>query len=320
MIYRPPELVAREARKLHEEFGVNYLYFTDLTFNDDTSKLRELCRALIDEGLHEGNEMDRSHLKDAVHWYALLKVGLDDETAGLMARAGCSKIGVGVESFDAAQVQRYRKPYGGAIILSESLTAADNAGIIIRCLLVIGSPTETPDSLSRTISNLRRIPVDQVQLAFLTPYPNTPIYHNLSSRLTTRDFDLYDEEHPIVRCDALSLKDLYDARSSIVRDFYGSNEYRLRCKNKIKRFPWLKESYEWFFRDLYNRSARSIDLCSLTSQRSFPLRRLKHEEKVSYQWPCGSDSASNDFASLLVSGGTARSQRNPVGCDSAHDR
>jgi radical SAM superfamily enzyme YgiQ (UPF0313 family) len=274
-------LVAREARKLHEEFGVNYLYFTDLTFNDDADKLKEICWALIDEGLHEGEETDRSHLRDAVHWYALLKVGLDDETAKLMSRAGCSKVGVGVESFDAAQVQRYRKPYEGTSILDKSLTAADNAGIIIRCLLVIGSSTETPDTVSRTINNLKHLPVDQVRLAFLTPYPNTPIYHSLSSRLTTRDLDLYDEDHPIVRCDALSARDLCEARSRIVQDFYGSNQYRLRCKNKIKRFPWLKESYEWFFRDLYNRSAQSIDLRSLTSQFSIPLRRLRYEEKVS---------------------------------------
>ena len=216
--YRSPVSVAREVRQLRDEFGVNYLYFTDLTFNDNIDKLRELCWALIDEGLHEGSENGRSHLRRSVHWYALLKVGVDDETAELMARAGCSKVGIGVESFDAIQVRRYGKPYEGSAIVAESLRAADNAGIIVRCLLVIGSPSENPGTISKTIANLRRLPVDQIRVAFLTPYPSTSSFSKLSGRLATRNFDLYDEDHPIVKCDALSMNGLYKARSRIVND------------------------------------------------------------------------------------------------------
>lgn len=263
--HRSPKLVAREVRQLHEKFGVNFLYFTDLTFNADIDRVHDLCWALIDEGLHEGSEMDPNHMTQSVHWFALLKVGLDDETAQLMARAGCSKIGMGVESFDTAQVHAYKKPYRGLDILKRSLAAADNAGIINRCLLVIGAPNETQESLATTIEGLKRLPIDQVRIAFLTPYPNTPIWFELSDKVVTNNLDLYDEEHPVVRCNSLSIDDLYEARSMIGYQFYGSPEYRIRCNGKLQRFPWLKSSYDWFFKDIYAHSGGTIDLRTLTA-------------------------------------------------------
>lgn len=265
--YRSAKSVAKEVRELHDLFGVNLLYFTDLTFNVDIGRVHDLCRAFIDEGLHEGSEMDLYHLEKSVHWFALLKVGLDDETAQLMARAGCSKIGMGVESFDTAQVHAYKKPYRGLNTLEQSFMAADNAGIINRCLLVIGAPNETQESIGRTIEGLKRFPIDQVRVAFLTPYPNTPIFFDLSDKLVTDNLDRYDEEHPVVRCNLLSTHDLYKTRSRIGRELYGSPEYRVRCERKLRRFPWLRESYEWFFKDIYTNYDGTIELGSLAALR-----------------------------------------------------
>jgi radical SAM superfamily enzyme YgiQ (UPF0313 family) len=253
-------------RRLHEEYGVNFVYFTDLTFNDDPRRVVELCEAFIEAGLHKGPESDLAHVRDSVHWFALVKVGLDEETARAMAMAGCSKIGMGAESFSTAQVAAYKKPYKGLGILHDSLGAADKVGIINRCLLVLGDPSETPDTIRDTIVGLQRFPIDQVRIGFLTPYPNTPIYRQFGNRLFTDDFDFYDEEHPLIRCDALSAGELIDARQRVGYAFYGCAEYQNRCADKLKRFPWLRDSYNWFFNDLHFRTKGELDLRTVASQ------------------------------------------------------
>lgn len=268
LTYRSAASVAAEVRKLHDDFGVNFLYFTDLTFNDNPERVRDLCKALIDAGLHEGPESAPGHLHNSVHWFALLKVGLDAQTAELMARAGCSKIAMGVESFDTARVHAYKKPYRGLTILEESLAAADHVGMIIRCLLVMGAPEETDQSIASTIEGLQRFPIDQIRVAFLTPYPNTPVYAQFSDKLAVTDWSSYDEEHPIIAGDHLSLGELYGARMRIAREFYSSDCYRARCQNKLHRFPWLREAYAWFTDDLFQRSNGAIDLRSVTTRPS----------------------------------------------------
>jgi radical SAM superfamily enzyme YgiQ (UPF0313 family) len=260
--YRSARAVAREVRYLRDEFGVNYVYFTDLTFNDDRNRVAELCEALIAEGLHDGSEDDPHHQEKAVHWFALVKVGLDRETASRMARAGCSKIGIGVETFDTEQVESYRKPYRTSEELRESLWNADSQGIIVRCLLMIGAPEETHASIQRTIEGLKAHPIDQVRVAFLTPYPNTLAFTAARTELLTRDLDHFDENHPLFRCNGLTPDELHDARHRIVTELYASDEYLARCRRKLDRFPWLSQAYHWFLTDLFRRSGGKLDLLS----------------------------------------------------------
>ena len=263
--YRSPTSIALELRRLRDEFGVNFVYFTDLTFNDDRRRVHDLCHALIDAGLHEGDESSSDHLSHSIHWFALLKVGLDSDTASLMARAGCSKVGMGIESFDTAIVHSYKKPYRGLDVVQQSLSATDNVGIINRCLLVLGAPEESPESISHTIQCLKQLPVDQLRLAFLTPYPKTPVALKFADKMDTKfayDLSYYDEDWPILRCNHFTADDLLVQRNRIARKFYTSSEYKERVHKKLERYPWLHDAYAFFFDELRTSSAQ-LDLGSI---------------------------------------------------------
>jgi len=255
---RSPKSVAQEIHQLHEEFGVNLLYLTDLTFNYNKERVRAICQAFIEEGLHDaGTEMDPDHVRKSVHWYALVKVGLDQETAKLMAQAGCTKIGTGIESFFEARARELAKPHREIGIVQRSLEAADSAGIINRCLLVFGSPNETWGTVRETIEGLKRFPIDQVRIAFLTPFEGTSFADEVKDSIADTDLNHYDTDHPVIKSN-LSPEELVEARSMIGRKFYGSQEYADRCKSKIARFPWLKESYRWWFADLFERGIADL--------------------------------------------------------------
>ena len=257
--FRSPESIAKEIRQLHEEFGVNLLYLTDFTFNQDKRRVRAICEALIAEGLHDATtENDPDHTEKSVHWYALVKVGLDTETAAIMAAAGCAKVGTGIESFFEAEVHNYNKPHRSIETVRRSLEATDKAGIINRCLLVFGSTNETWDTVKETIEDLKAFPVDQVRIAFLTPFPGTIIYDGIVKDIADNNLDHYDTDIPVIHSKTMSKEDLIAARQMIGRELYGSKEYADRCVNKIARFPWLHESYRWWFNDLYQRGIADL--------------------------------------------------------------
>jgi len=242
---------------------VNLLYFTDLTFNDDSRRVLDLCEAFDALGLHGSSEQSSDHLETSVHWFALLKVTLESDVAAAMAKAGCSKVGIGVESFDAAQVHSYKKPYKGLETAARTLEAADAAGIITRCLLVLGADGDTVHTVARTREGLKYFCADQLRIAFLVPYPGTPIYEQLNGCRLNQNWDLFDEEHVVLRANGMTKEELYQARTDIALNFYASSQYSLRCRNKIARFPWLTGPYRWFFTDLFEKTKHRIDLRNL---------------------------------------------------------
>ena len=263
VVYRDARAVAQEVRHLHETYGVNLLYFTDLTFNDDSRRVLDLCEAFDALGLHGSSEQSSDHLETSVHWFALLKVTLESDVAAAMAKAGCSKVGIGVESFDAAQVHSYKKPYKGLETAARTLEAADAAGIITRCLLVLGADGDTVHTVARTREGLKYFCADQLRIAFLVPYPGTPIYEQLNGCRLNQNWDLFDEEHVVLRANGMTKEELYQARTDIALNFYASSQYSLRCRNKIARFPWLTGPYRWFFTDLFEKTKHRIDLRNL---------------------------------------------------------
>jgi hypothetical protein len=59
-----------------------------------------------------------------------------------------------------------------------------------------------------------------VQFTILTPYPGTQLYDNVKDRIISRDWDLYDCLHSVIRTDHLSQKDLEGLLKKAYLSFY----------------------------------------------------------------------------------------------------
>lgn len=258
VVTRSATNLIEELRMLKSNYGTNYVYFNDLSFNAPAggkTQLLALCRDLVDNGIHAPcSEQEPTHVEDSIHWFALCKVGISDAEAKAMALAGCSKIGVGVESLCASVVRSLGKQYGmRPEQAGETLRNTDRYGVINRAYVIIGTPDDPPSLEDETVEGLLALPVDQVRLAFFTPYPGTEAWKRFSDRLTTSDLSFFSQEYPVVRCDHFSSTQLEQIRRNIALRFYTDERYTTHCLGKINRFPWLKESYSWHFRDLEKR-------------------------------------------------------------------
>lgn len=227
--------VIEEINYLQDEFDVNVLFFTDLTFNAIKKRAIKLCELIRKEKLE-------------VYWYAYINSEIDKETLEAMKDAGCSRVGIGIESvFDSdlniiKNYQSYEKT-------KKVLEVADSLGMLTRGYLCIGLPTYTKEKMSKFSELLMQLPVDQIRIGFITPFVGTLLYKQLREKIKTEP-ELYTTEYPVINNPDISDKDLIEIRDKIIRQYYNNPLYAKRINQKIKKFPHLEQSFNYFFQYL----------------------------------------------------------------------
>lgn len=231
--YRNPKDVVAEIDYLQREFGTNFLFFNDLSFNASKRRVRELSE-----------EIRKSDLD--INWFAYATTyGMDYETANLMAQAGCTRLGFGVESVLDDTLGRV-KPRQRYQQIKEVLEMTSGLGLLNRCYFMIGWPWESRETIRMTQEFMQELPMDQIRMAFVVPFPGTQMYKAYRNRIA-RGFDDFTGDLPVFPSDSLTLEELEDASRDLFAAYYNSPHYRSFVESKVKRFPHLKDSFDYFF-------------------------------------------------------------------------
>jgi len=230
--FRDPKDVVDEIEHLQAEFGTNFVFFNDLTFDIHRERTMALCREIISR-------------KVKFHWFAYCSVHLKDDLVAAMAEAGCSRIGIGVETF-SDEMNKIYKPQWNLEKTSRALELSDQYGIINRVYLMIGYPEETREILAEIPSFMKSLPIDQPRLAFITPFPGTPFHERVKDNLGTYDLENYSGDYPILINERISPEEYLQIRNDIMCQFYTSDEYRNRIVDKCSRFPHLNTTFSYF--------------------------------------------------------------------------
>jgi radical SAM superfamily enzyme YgiQ (UPF0313 family) len=230
--FREARDVVDEIEYLQENFGTNFLFFNDLTFNVYREKTLALCREIISRRVK-------------IHWFAYCSVHLQEDVVAAMAEAGCTRVGIGVETFSDDMTRIY-KPQWNLDKTNQALSLIDRYGIMNRIYLMIGYAEETPEILEHMPEFMKSLPIDQPRVAFITPFPGTPFYETVKNKLTTHELEKYSGDHPIIHNERISSERYVEIRNSIMREFYTSCEYREHVVDKCARFPHLTPSFLYF--------------------------------------------------------------------------
>jgi radical SAM superfamily enzyme YgiQ (UPF0313 family) len=165
-----------------------------------------------------------------------------------MKKAGCTKIGVGIETLNPDNIKKLKKC--NITEIRNALSSANNLGLIIRGFFMLGLPCEEPKEIEDMPKALSEMPIDELRIPFFTPFPGTKSYDLLKNHLTTDDFDNFSTNEPILENNLISKERYLELRNNIYKSFYTSKSYQKRMKEKINRYPHLKESYFAFFEEL----------------------------------------------------------------------
>jgi radical SAM superfamily enzyme YgiQ (UPF0313 family) len=242
--FRTSEKVVDEMQEIKEKFGTNYFYFADLSFNLNKRKVIDLC-----------NEIRNRRLD--TNWFCMCRVdNIDEELLKYMKEAGCSRIGFGVDALNETTLSKV-KP-GQKLTIDETYEALEltsSVGIIVRTFIIIGYPWETQMDIEETSEILKTLTIDEIRIGLLTPLPGSAIYEEFKKQnlILTDDSSRYTTDEYIIKHPNFSPKAMAEFREKIFREFYQSKEYKKRKNEKLKKFPYLRQSYDEFYEFLNNK-------------------------------------------------------------------
>ena len=160
--FKSPEAVIGELRGLKER-GVSDIFFIDDTISVNKDRLKEICRLIIDEGLH-------------ISYRISARVdNVDEEMLHLLKRSGCTRVSYGVESGSQRLLDYLEK---GITLdqIREAFRATRRAGLQSFAFLMIGIPTETAEEMEASMDFVESIKADYMNISLCTPYPKTALY------------------------------------------------------------------------------------------------------------------------------------------------
>ena len=163
-IARSAESVVDEFRQIHA-LGIREVEIYDDTFTWSRKRLIEICHGLIEADF-------------GIEWAIRDRVSaqsIDDETLGLMYRAGCRRIHYGVESGSQHVIDRMKKK----ITLDQARKAvrvAKKAKMTVLTYFMFGNLDETVKDMEKTIDFAIELNADFAQFSITIPYAGTEMY------------------------------------------------------------------------------------------------------------------------------------------------
>lgn len=215
--FRKPELIIREIEWLHTRYGIREIFFQDDTFNLKRQWTEEICRRIIEKGLHK-------KLVFKTPFRANREL-VDEKLLRLMKEAGFWLIFYGVENGN----QRMLDSMGKGLKIEDIKRAfrlTHAAGIQTIGSFIVGMPGETQETVNDSIALFNEIRPYVTGCAAAMPFPKTEFEQEVTRRghrLVT-DYDQYAMGKILVRTDALDPEQLRQAferfRKVIVRRFF----------------------------------------------------------------------------------------------------
>ncbi len=233
-----PENVVSELADLKLKYGINTAFFTDLTFNLNSKKTEALCQKITKAEL-------------GIFWSAMIRPTspknqpmIQQKTLEEMARAGCTKIGFGIESIEETAMRDYHRPTD----ITEDygiLRKLDDLAVLSKVFLIIGHPEERPEYYDQVIKLLKYLCPDEVRISFLTPFPGTQLWKQMNhlGLIETFDYNLYTTFNPVIKMKHIDNERLKIERHRILYEYYTSNEFIGHLRDKTGNFKHLKPSF-----------------------------------------------------------------------------
>jgi len=237
-----PERVIAEIVYYMTKFGVR-----EIAFYDDVFTLNQKRACAIAEGM-----LNR---KLKIHWTCETRVNLvDKELLQLLRRAGCYAIAYGIESASPQILATINK---GITLeqIEEAVAITREAGLQTIGYFMVGSPGETPQSITETINFAKRLKLDFAQFSIPTPFPGTELYDLYLKDKSNRPVDwenftyasLGKKTVPLFESEELKQADLQSWVRRAYREFYLRPSYLWQRLRQIRSVGDLRVDFRGFF-------------------------------------------------------------------------
>lgn len=225
--YRSPRNVVDEMEAC-QAAGMQFIQFTDDTFNLFPKKVKHLCLEIIER-------------KVQIPWSFRGRVDqVDDEMFELLARANCKRVFFGVESGSDSMLE----VIGKRITTAETRRAfalARQHGIETIGYFMMGFPNETEEQIMETINLAKSIGAAYAYVSITLPLPTAPLWQEVTRdprfpRDYLRNYTLSPspEFEMLPWSNLFTLRQLYRFNKRFYREFYFRPAYVLQRLRDVK--------------------------------------------------------------------------------------
>jgi anaerobic magnesium-protoporphyrin IX monomethyl ester cyclase len=235
---RSPEKICEEMEAAIEKWGAHtFDFYDDIMLHDDA-----VSRRLLDLMIEKG-------LPGKIRWCGTTRADLvKPDLVGLARKAGCFRLGIGVESGDDDILKSIGKAISADKVRKAVATIKD-AGIAVDAYFILGHPNETEATVKKTVDLAVELNPHMIAVGLMVPYPGTRIFEMArlgegGYRLLSEDWSQYDK--------------------------YGGRTLEVAGMSYDSLTRWQRKAYL----DLYLKNFRPFDLLKYVWKRRRALRLL----------------------------------------------
>lgn len=204
-LQRPIREVISEIERLP---GNNFL-FLDLSPTENPTYIKQMYREL-------------APLKKRWGGLATIRIAQDREMLQLAEKSGCGGLLIGFESVSPATIKQMRKGFNKPDKYSEAVKIIHSHGIAINGCFVFGLDGDDKGIFERTVEFVNKAAIDLPRFSIATPFPGTPLYHQLNAegRILIRDWTYYGGQNVVFQPKNMSVEELQKGTQWAWRQVY----------------------------------------------------------------------------------------------------
>ena len=221
---RSQQSILEEMDYAIKQYGAHTFDFADEVFLFDNQHTQKLLELFIQKDFPK-----------RIKWSALTRANfVNPELIALAKKAGCCRLGRGVESGD----DKILKTIGKGITLDqirEAVAIIKKIGILLDTYYILGHPGETRESLKKTVDLAAELNTNTIAVGLMVPYPGTRIFDMALNgengyRLLSQNWNEYDKYGgKVLELEGLPHKDLLKWQKTMLLNLYLKNFRLLDC-------------------------------------------------------------------------------------------
>lgn len=217
--------VVAEIDHQRERHGIRAFYFRDPLFTHDQAWVRTFARALAERP------------RDVVWGCETRMELLDEALVDQLYDVGLRAINTGVESADpkvlesADRRNAFRK-------VERMIAHCERRGIRVVAFYVLGLPSDDRQSVRATMAYARGLNTFGAKFHLSTPFPGTPFYEQMRSRIVEPDWERFDSSTPVFDHPQLPTTELEALREEAYVSYYLRPAYFLKHVGSVLSVWW----------------------------------------------------------------------------------
>jgi anaerobic magnesium-protoporphyrin IX monomethyl ester cyclase len=223
--FRDPIKVIDEIEYWMKKISTNKFIFRDPVFSINRNYTEKICNEIINRKI-KIDFLIETHLKN-----------LDEDLIKLLKNSGLKMVYVGIESVDDNVLKDMKRFTINTDKQYDVIKLLKDNGIITKSMFMLGNPTDTHDSLQKTITYAKKLPHELVQFSVFTPYPGTPIFNAFRNKIIAKKFEKFNQYNLVFKHDNFTDKTLRNFKSKAYKEFY------LNIFNFFKILKYMKSYF-----------------------------------------------------------------------------